>query len=265
MEDQLDISLLPAADIGASRTPSPVLSDTSYSDKTNHSRAVSYNSTISSLQSKEYSHRGSGSGSTDSMASTLSDSGHTQLLTPTTRPSSADPFVLDGLTSALEPIKEQQEASKASTPTPRGRDPSETRRLITPTQPGSGTSTPTVTPYDGGNVTVLGGGVKLGSTSASRASSAHPVDRDRSPSISLASRALSSATTTGSPRKPRTRKRIMPTYLGHLGQPGVGGPIMGAFQYGGMQPMAPPTWSSGVGVGMRPPPAMPPRMVPSRM
>jgi hypothetical protein len=118
---------------------------------------------------------------------------------------------------------------------------------------------PTVTPYDGGNVTVLGGGVKLGgagagSGTASRTGSVMsqhriPYDRARSPSISLASRALNTALSPneggpqmggggGGGRKPRTRRRIMPTYLGYVGQPGVGGPVPHAFQNMGM--MGPP-------------------------
>lgn len=45
----------------------------------------------------------------------------------------------------------------------------------------------------------------------------------------------------------------MPTYLGHLGQPGIGGPISGAFGNLSAGCTVPPTWQ-GVGVGLAPPP-----------
>ncbi|KAK8843351.1 hypothetical protein IAR55_007008 [Kwoniella newhampshirensis] len=240
------------------------------------------------------SHRGSESLS--SVASSVSDSnsGHTQLLTPGSRPGSADPFgvPLLSLSAKGHDISRDRDArSRKITPPmlslPRGRTPSPNTpdgQTITPNTentitPSPSAPTPTVTPYDGGNVTVLGGGVKLGG-SASRPASAHsgnrtPIDRSRSPSISLASRALSTALgpnsngdgtaatiSGGGQRKQRTRRRIMPTYLGHLGQPGVGGPIMGVFgQFAGKPTQSPPGGPPGfgagyghVGVGVAPPP-----------
>ncbi|ODN95727.1 hypothetical protein L198_04345 [Cryptococcus wingfieldii CBS 7118] len=216
------------------------------------------------------SHRGSESQSSISSSVSDSNSGHTQLLTPATRPSTADPF-----TVSIVPLRESfrqesvdvfgdRESSEKLKTTPisqsRGRaspnalcesnvQPATptTENTITPRVP-----TPTVTPYDGGNVTVLGGGIKLGggAGSHSRSSSVQsshrtPIDRTRSPSVSFASRALSSATgPNGEPRKQRTRRRIMPTYLGHLGQPGVGGPVMGAFNG-----VVSPGTSGGMGYG----------------
>lgn len=181
----------------------------------------------------------SGHGSSSSIDSSISDSnsGATQLLTPASRPGSADPFTAAANASIDD-----------KTPTPgtlRGRDPSPmSRQQVTPTAPGK-VATPSVTPYDGGNVTVLGGGVKLGGGAGGPPGS-RPVsvvsqhrmpmmDRSRSPSVSIASRALNSALTpgemgNGGGRKPRTRRRIMPTYLGYVGQPGVGGPASPAFQ-----------------------------------
>ncbi|OCF41921.1 hypothetical protein I317_04223 [Kwoniella heveanensis CBS 569] len=234
------------------------------------------------------SHRGSES--TSSVASSVSDSnsGHTQLLTPASRPNSADPFTVPSL-SLLKERKDDKDRLRKTTPpssqqalgSGRGRTPSpnsgpngsvsdgqaitpgtETTIGPSPSATATSVSTPTVTPYDGGNVTVLGGGVKLGGSSrpSSVLSSRSSHDRSRSPSISLASRALNTAvgpnsnsdgssTSSGSsglPRKQRTRRRIMPTYLGHLGQPGVGGPVMGVFgQFAGAG--AATTTASGTG------------------
>ncbi len=258
------------------RTPSPVSSE--YSNDAsdaesmkNHSRASSNPSSFSATLTKPAtrgSHR-----STSSTASSVSEtnSGHTQLLTPASRPGSADPFVM--------PAFPGREGRKGHTPNPavtRGRTPSpdSPRDSVTPSTVTS--VTPTVTPYDGGNVTVLGGGVKLGGSSrpsSVMSTSRMPLDRSRSPSVSIASRALSTAigpnsipSSTGappsSPRKARTRRRIMPTYLGHLGQPGVGGPIMGVFSQfvgkgqSGYGPSSGQAWGHnqpGVGVGMAPP------------
>ncbi|WVQ93242.1 hypothetical protein IAU59_000307 [Kwoniella sp. CBS 9459] len=240
------------------------------------------------------SHRGSES--TSSVASSVSDSnsGHTQLLTPASRPNSADPFTVPAL-SLLKEKKDdksrkitppsQQASARGRTPSPNPGTASDgqtatpsTETTVAPSPSATSVSTPTVTPYDGGNVTVLGGGVKLGGSSrpSSVLSSRSSHDRSRSPSISLASRALntavgpnsnsdgsSSGSGSGQPRKQRTRRRIMPTYLGHLGQPGVGGPIMGVFgQFAGAGPT--PNGSAGgaqkghvggghVGVGVSPP------------
>ncbi|WVF65576.1 hypothetical protein IAT40_000306 [Kwoniella sp. CBS 6097] len=250
------------------------------------------------------SHRGSES--TSSVASSVSDSnsGHTQLLTPGSRPNSADPFTVPSLSLLKE--RKDDKLRKITPPAhslSRGRTPSpnpgsgsgavsdgqtatpSTETTIAPSPTATSVSTPTVTPYDGGNVTVLGGGVKLGGSSrpSSVLSSRSSHDRSRSPSISLASRALNTAvgpnsnsdgsgssttTSSGQPRKQRTRRRIMPTYLGHLGQPGVGGPIMGVFgQFAGAPgapasasgagqktPSTPATVTGGhVGVGVSPP------------
>ncbi|KAK1922568.1 hypothetical protein DB88DRAFT_466565 [Papiliotrema laurentii] len=228
----VEAPLLPS--VAISRSPSPSASDASSGYRSgspttkNQSRTSSNPTSISSRGS----HRGTGS--TSSNGSSESETSAQQLLTPKSRPPSVDPFASD-------------KSNKSVTPTQRGRDSSP------PNVRDPATSTPTVTPYDGGNVTVLGGGVKLGGIS--RPSSVMSVgrngnDRSRSPSISLASRALTSALgPNGQPtgRKTRTRRRIMPTYLGHLGQPGVGGP-MGAFV-----PAIQPGWQ-GVGVGMAPPP-----------
>lgn len=232
---------------------------------------------------------------TESNSGTSASSHTTQLLTPATRPGSADIFTsarprkgevhtddegsVEGEKKKIVPLtllrkdvnKENQVGDKASlaasaSPVARGRDPSpntitasvqstSTAVKTTPNPPSNSTvkaepatsPIPTVTPYDGGNVTVLGGGVKLGgggNGGASRSSSMMsqhriPFDRARSPSISLASRALNTAVSPGEGgaghgggggRKPRTRRRIMPTYLGYVGQPGVGGPVPYAFQ-----------------------------------
>ncbi|ODN74606.1 hypothetical protein L202_06962 [Cryptococcus amylolentus CBS 6039] len=228
------------------------------------------------------SHRGSESQSSISSSVSDSNSGHTQLLTPATRPSTADPF-----TVSIIPLREsfRQEGVDVfgdrgsseklkTTPISQSRGRASPNALgesnVQPTTPNTETTitprvpTPTVTPYDGGNVTVLGGGIKLGggAGSHSRSSSVQsshrtPIDRTRSPSVSFASRALSSATgPNGEPRKQRTRRRIMPTYLGHLGQPGVGGPVMGAFN-GVVSPGASGGMGYGfgahVGVGVSPP------------
>jgi hypothetical protein len=174
-----------------------------------------------------------GQGSTSSTASDSSDTGSQQLLTPASRPGSADLFPED---------KDEH----------RGRDPSPTR------------NEPTVTPYDGGNVTVLGGGTKLGGSRPSSVMS----HRTRSPSISVASRALNPAVGSnangGGMRKQRSRapRRIVPTHLGQFSQPGIGGPMMSAFtppplkhQPGvafGQWPQPGP--GVGVGVGVAPPP-----------
>jgi hypothetical protein len=237
------------------RSPSPTNSD--FSDALLARGAVPKNHARENGDVKaRANHRGTGS--TSSVASSASDSNsnQTQLLTPASRPGSADPF--------LVPLPKDNRDDKTPTPAVRGRDPSPTTpRDATPS---SATATPTVTPYDNGNVTVLGGGVKLGGGGSRPASvmSGHrtPIDRSRSPSISLASRALNTAlspngTAPGSPRKPRTRRRIMPTYLGHLGQ---AGPIMGAFGQFTPQPIQqqqqPAYPWGGVGVGMGPPPAV---------
>ncbi|ORX39115.1 hypothetical protein BD324DRAFT_311814 [Kockovaella imperatae] len=257
----LSTDLLPAAHF--SRTPSPAHSEASsgYSSSTGRSDGfVSHQGTSqTSMGSSDDmtkppsrgSHRGSGSGSTSSIES--DNSGPIQPITPDARPASAD-----GFPPTLLPEVNRDHIDSG---TARGRDFSPLTPKEEVSSPGS-TPTPTVTPYDGGNVTVLGGGVKLGGMS--RPGSRTPHDRSRSPSISLASRALSSAMGPGQGnRKVRTRRRIMPTYLGHLGQPGVGGPIMGAF---GMPPMPPGTWPTtnapagtglGVGVGVGPPPVNP--------
>ena len=216
--------LLPPASI--SRTPSPSPSDSSYASSRNQSRSCS----MPTGSSSRGSHRGTGS--TSSNGSSESEQSSQQLLTPQTRPPSVDPFT-------------SEKSSKSVTPTQRGR----TSPVPTP-MPSS--ATPTVTPYDGGNVTVLGGGVKLGGISrpSSVMSNGRNGDRSRSPSVSLASRALSSALgPNGQPatRKTRTRRRIMPTYLGHL-QPGVGGPMGTSFV-----PAIQSGWQ-GVGVGVAPPP-----------
>lgn len=239
--------LLPA--VSLSRTGSPSHSEISSGYESVASNTGDYHSRSStnatSIQSK-ISHRGTGS--TSSTSSAASEMSGAQLLTPSSRPPSVDPY-------------SDAHSSKSPTPTgpQRGRSSSpsqSTPRELNPAAPSTAASaTPTVTPYDGGNVTVMGGGVKLGG--GSRPASAMALgrtglDRSRSPSISLASRALTSALgPNGQPtqRKARTRRRIMPTYLGHLNQPGVGGPIMGPF---GQFPAAQP-WQ-GVGVGMGPPP-----------
>ena len=265
--------LLPAASF--SRSPSPAHSDGSsaYTSSTSHSEGFvsAHGTSQTSIDVGDIakppsrgSHRGSGSGSTSSMDS--DNSGPTQPITPAARPSSTEIFP----SQLLHLRKSAEYDDETQTPTSgddigvsRGRDPSpSTPREGDPLSPGA-TPTPTVTPYDGGNVTVLGGGVKLGGSSrpgsvVSRSRTPH--DRSRSPSVSLASRALSSALGPGqSGRKARTRRRIMPTYLGYVGQPGVGGPVMGAF---GMSPMTQHTWPTsnsvgvglGVGVGVGPPP-----------
>jgi hypothetical protein len=188
-------------------------------------------------------------------------------LTPGSRPGSADVFQSD-----MAKVAERGRTPSPNTPHVRERQ-NKTPSTVTGATPAQlPSTTPTITPYDGGNVTVLGGGVKLGvgGSRPSSVMSGHrtPMDRERSPSISLASRALGNAIgpqTTGGMRKPRTRRRIMPTYLGSLHQPGVGGPINGVFSqfvrqpnqaYGG--PGGPNVWAGqqqqqqSVGVGMAP-------------
>lgn len=200
-----------------------------------------------------------GSDSTSSRSSDSSDTNsnsHTQLLTPASRPGSADLLPSDKNEQVSE--NEEEHAKRGRTTSP------------TQTRPSSANSNgPTVTPYDGGNVTVLGGGTKLG---GSRPSSVYGsrLDRTRSPSVSIASRALGNAvgpnsnggtaTTAATTRKQRTRRRIIPTHIGYFGQPGVGAPMMGAF---GMNQPKPYSWPhgqpggpglGGVGVGVSPPP-----------
>jgi hypothetical protein len=218
-----------------------------------------------------------GSDSTSSVDSNLSDtnSGVSQLLTPGSRPGSADVFLSDMTKIAIgDETRIRGRTPSPNTPHVRERQHKTPATVTGATPAHTASTTPTITPYDGGNVTVLGGGVKLGGGSRpSSVMSANrtPMDRDRSPSISLASRALNSAIgphTTGGMRKPRTRRRIMPTYLGSLHQPGVGGPINGVFSqfvrqpnqaYGG--PGGPNVWAGqpqqqqqqqSVGVGMAP-------------
>jgi hypothetical protein len=241
-QPQATSPLLPAASI--SRAASPSHSETSSGYESNasnasnaeegHSRASTNATSVASI-----GHKGS-----HSMSSTAS-SQSAQLLSPASRPPSADPFISD-------------RSRKSPTPTgpQRGRTPVPDTRRETSTGTPVTSSTPTVTPYDGGNVTVMGGGVKLGGARPSSAMSTRShYDRSRSPSVSLASRALGSATGPNNQpgqRKTRTRRRIMPTYLGHLGQPGVGGPVPGAF--GQFAPAIQPGGWQGVGVGMGPPP-----------
>lgn len=191
-------------------------------------------------------HGHSGSHSTSSVDSALSDtnSGLSQLMTPGSRPDSADLFhtAASDLRDALSVDTAKSQGRTPSPTTPHagaGQRESTTPATVTGATPNPSTqaqsTTPTITPYDGGNVTVLGGGVRLGGSSRpSSVMSAHrtPIDRSRSPSISLASRALNSAVGPGGAggnRKTRTRRRIMPTYLGSIHQPGVGGPINGVF------------------------------------
>ncbi|KAK4684279.1 hypothetical protein P7C73_g5907, partial [Tremellales sp. Uapishka_1] len=216
-------SLLPAAIIDFPRSPSPSSSEDD--DARGHSSMSSITSSLSE------------------------NSGRTQLLTPASRPASTDPFAVPFLPMKL-----------SKTPISRGRTPSPADGSATPSSTGGTVvPTPSVTPYDGGNVTVLGGGVKLGGASrpsSIMSTSRAPHDRTRSPSVSLAGRALNSAlgpgTPPSSPRKQRTRRRIMPTYLGHVGQPGIG-PVMGVFQYpSGKQWNVQPGGGMAGGLGMRP-------------
>ncbi|CAD6583066.1 MAG: hypothetical protein TREMPRED_003464 [Tremellales sp. Tagirdzhanova-0007] len=202
-------------------------------------------------------------GSASSSGSFMSEPipGHFQSLAIALRSSSAQDQIAQALPS--------RDVSRSHTPTPtasRGRTPSPNtpRDAVSPGTVVS--ATPAVTPYDGGNVTVLGGGVKLGDSSRSSSVmsiSRSPLDRSRSPSVSFASRALNRAVSprgdshfTGSgqslERKARNRRRIIPTYLGHLGQPGIGGPIMGVFgqfnSNGQQGPYGPPSgqpWPHG--------------------
>jgi hypothetical protein len=237
----------------------------------NHSRMPN-----GSASRASQSHCGSGAGSSSSLASDayLSDgqsAAQTQLLTPGSRPASGAYFG-DFLHASEVLIKEGIEGSEA-TPTerPRGRDTTTTLRTssaghqarmpmpVAPAPP-AGSTTPTILGYDNGNVTVIGGGVRLGAPSRPPSAAAH---RTRSPSISVASRALNTAigpTSAGGGRSKRTRRRINPTYLGSHTQPGMNGPVMNAQQPG--QPgsvfwPAPPAFQSmrmppglSVGLGM---------------
>lgn len=209
-----------------------------------------------------------GSDSTSSRSSDSSDTNsnsHTQLLTPASRPGSADLLPSDKneqeheQTSENENENEDEHSKRGRTTSPTSGRPSS-----------AGSNGPTVTPYDGGNVTVLGGGTKLGGSRPSSVYGAR-LDRTRSPSVSIASRALGTAVgpnsnggtaAAASPRKQRTRRRIIPTHIGYFGQPGVGAPMMGAF---GMNQPKPYSWPHGqpggpgmngvgVGVGVSPPP-----------
>ncbi|TXT13231.1 hypothetical protein VHUM_01632 [Vanrija humicola] len=236
-------SLLAAAD--PSRTPSPgLLPAADISPRRAHSRNGSTSHARNSshpFRTGSGHNKGQESTSSNSSDSSDTNSGHTHLLTPASRPGSAELFAPRG-----------GDASKAPTPT---------------------TAVPQVTPYDGGNVTVLGGGTKLGGGGVSRSSSAMGMrghDRTRSPSVSIVSRALNTAVgpnsngggpLPASPRKQRTRRRIIPTHIGYFGQPGIGGPIMGAFGSKPPQPGAaaagfggwPHGQPGGVGVGVGPP------------
>ncbi|CAK9781686.1 hypothetical protein CC85DRAFT_310040 [Cutaneotrichosporon oleaginosum] len=208
-------------------SPSPVYPTEAYAPRTTAADVRPPHSRHASTRSGP-GHKGQGS--TSSTASDSSDTGSQQLLTPASRPGSADLFPED---------KEE-----------RGRDPSPAR------------NEPTVTPYDGGNVTVLGGGTKLGGSRPSSVMS----HRTRSPSISVASRALNPAVGSnangGNMRKQRSRapRRIQPTLLSQFSQPGIGGPMINAFtpplkHQPGMQfwPHGQPG-APGVGVGVAPPP-----------
>ncbi|WWC64076.1 uncharacterized protein I303_106683 [Kwoniella dejecticola CBS 10117] len=253
--------------------------DTSYthSDSYSDSEEDEHVDRDTGNQSPSRSHRGTGSTSSMGSSGSLSDSnsGHTQLLTPSSRPNSADPFGSRIPALSLKEKGDHKEKEKTRKSDPRGRTPSppndgstthgnenvtpNTENTLTPSSTVNH-PTPSVTPYDGGNVTVLGGGVKLGGLSRPSSVMSHR-SRSRSPSISLASRALNTATTEGSGgRKQRTRRRIMPTYLGHLNS-GVGGPIMGVFtQFNPNTPASAnthaltPNKGGSVGVGVSPPP-----------
>lgn len=257
--------LLPAADI----SPRRVHSRNGSSDIEQHRRgAHSRNSSHAfSVRSSIGHNKGQDSTSSNSSDSSDTNSGHTHLLTPASRPGSAELF---GEVSAKRLESEAQRGRDPSPSTPRG---GEAAKAPTPTT--GGTAIPQVTPYDGGNVTVLGGGTKLGGGGVSRSSSAMGMrghDRTRSPSVSIVSRALNTAVgpnsnggvpLPASPRKQRTRRRIIPTHIGYFGQPGIGGPIMGAFgskppQPGaaagfGPWPHVQPGSGAGVGVGVGPP------------
>ncbi|KAL1407614.1 hypothetical protein Q8F55_007047 [Vanrija albida] len=252
-------SLLPAADI----SPRRVHSRNSSGD-VEHRRGAHSRNSSHAFSARAGHNKGQDSTSSNSSDSSDTNSGHTHLLTPASRPGSADLF---GEVSAKRLESEAQRGRDPSPSTPRGADAPKTG---TPTP---GATIPQVTPYDGGNVTVLGGGTKLGG-GVSRSSSAMGMrghDRTRSPSVSIVSRALNTAVgpnsnggvpLPASPRKQRTRRRIIPTHIGYFGQPGIGGPIMGAF---GSKPPQPGAaggfgpWShgqpggAGVGVGVGPP------------
>lgn len=233
--------LLPAVDLSSPRSQGH--------KRTTESR--DYGS-ISLSQFRPNGHKG-----TDSTSSHSSDSSdtntNTQLLTPASRPGSADLFPEHNGEASLKRDEEE---------TPRGER--ETTPEDHPSRRGTPVTTPSVIPYDGGNVTVLGGGTKLGgSRPPSSMGSRH--DRTRSPSVSIASRALSNAvgpnsnggaSSPGSPRKHRPRRRIMPTHLGYFGQPGIGAPVMGAFGMQSIKTGQPGfAWphGGGVGVGIAPP------------
>lgn len=186
-------------------------------------------------------HKGKQSSTSSNSSDSSDTNSHTQLLTPGSRPGSADLFPEPKVKPSVED-------------TPRGRDRSPAAE-------------PTVTPYDGGNVTVLGGGTKLGGSRPPSVMSSRG-DRTRSPSVSIASRALLTAVgpnsngAPGSPRKPRTRRRIIPTHIGYFGQPGIGAPMLASFGSHKHQP-GQPYWPQGqpgagvgvgVGVGVAPPP-----------
>ena len=269
--------LLPSARI--SRTPSPAGSDASSNlSFISHSEGGSTSARNTSMTSSHPSeiagmtkppsrgsHRGCGSGSTSSNDSNESDnSSHVQPVTPAI-PASAELFggpLLPHETDSHTDIDNLAISPATTAKQPfegRGRDPSPSGTAPhSPMSPNSASASQSVTPYDGGNVTVLGGGVKLGGGSRAGSIASHsrtPQDRSRSPSVSLASRALSSALGPGMQKKSRTRRRIMPTYLGHVGQPGIGGPVQGPF--GPLSPQPPWTASMGVGVGLAPPPVNP--------
>lgn len=160
------------------------------------------------------------------------------LLTPGPRPGSADPFLVASHTGG----------SAKGTTTPTTPTSGISGKTLTPS-----TATPAQTPggsiavqrYDGVNVGVLGGGVKLGGGGGSRPSSVarQPLgERSRSPSVSYPYSNPLSYGAPASPRKShfggvnvpsgqRTRRRIMPTYLGSVNAPGIPGP-QGAFGQG---------------------------------
>ncbi|EIW65853.1 hypothetical protein TREMEDRAFT_70468 [Tremella mesenterica DSM 1558] len=219
-----------------------------------------------------------GRGSTSSSTSSEANSSAQTLLTPSSRPSSVEPYrylpaVQVGLKDKNQPFTPLPPSfsheNGSPSPSPLNPNNGENQQTIdttddlTPTANlhitplsshnpntnstgGNGSATtPIITPYDGGNVTVLGGGVKLGG-STPRFPSGGSYDRSRSPSISLASRTLHTALSPTGPGSPgpgrrQRRRRIMPTFLGHLGQPGIGGPVLGM----GMT-MSPPNLNQSV-------------------
>ncbi|WWC73141.1 uncharacterized protein I206_107107 [Kwoniella pini CBS 10737] len=258
-----------SSNLDATRTSSGWTSSTG-SRETSYTHSDAYTDSEEDEKNNDQSsstrrHKGSGSTSSFGSNGSLSDSnsGHTQLLTPSSRPNSADPFGSSIPAFSLKDKEKDRTSRKAEgrgrTPSPNN-DSSNNQENVTPNTENTLTPstavnhTPSVTPYDGGNVTVLGGGVKLGGLSRPSSVMSHRT-RSRSPSISLASRALNTATTEGSGgRKQRTRRRIMPTYLGHLNS-GVGGPIMGVFtQFNTSNTPTITANKSSVGVGVSPPP-----------